>query len=1266
VPAERAAQATGSDITAVATGGGHTCAIKSGALYCWGENYYGQLGASSSQICTIRTFNFPCSTLPLAVTDMSSGLTAIVAGDHHTCAIKNGALYCWGGNGYAQLGVGRDTMTASQTPVAVTNMGSGVTAVAAGDTHTCAIKSGALYCWGYNYYGQLGSPSGLCFIGYTEPIPEPCSDTPLAVTNMDSDVMAVAAGGTHACAIKSGALYCWGDNRDGQLGASSSQTCGGFDTPCSNTPLSVTNMDSGVTAFAAGGSHTCAIKSGALYCWGENMYGQLGDGTTTDRSTPVQVLFGLSPFGKAAPEDGDIGLPTALVLRWGSSSGADHYRYCVSSTPGCIPDVSAGSSLSVTLDLSPGNYYWQVRACLTSDCSSFVDANDGAHWSFSVSPYRAEIARSHSEIPASDITTYGRLTVTLQTWDNQPVYAAPIQLETSRADVDAIAPLGGTTNRKGQFFMTIASLAPGTSVVSLTSRLYPGVVLTRTTVRFTQYISSTSTLSASPPYLRVDSSAGSRLRLSLVGSDGFPASNKTVAFFSSRPQDQITPPIIQTDSNGRAEVQIRSALSGTAVITVHNLTDNIALPLSTTVRFIPTDTRTVVAKVFAIPDVITTGMTTNINAFVIDAQTGEALPFYPVHFVNDRREDNLMIVDRDRGLATLQANISGTAVVTAIDPHTNLPLGRTEVKVVSGCSFRPVILDFVPSFALGPDFSYPHIVMPGIGFAMPLESNVTVDWGGCVPGKITFALSNGNRAEIGVSGGQTETVKTYYALRSFNLNEHLPIGLSEMIIQAHTMDGLISEPYRIMVQGGEVPWWFILAFGEPNPADFSQGKLVAGKVFTDTPLFAIARIWPNPGGWRIEPKAVLDRVPDTQYTDDKGEARDDAKDLIKNHSTKIMLRGSMNFWAACELPPSFMLQLFASKKEVKLGPVTAGGQLNANLTLQPDRNIMCYAFMPQSFNKDYYRMARGSLSVSVDLYKEYREPLVTFLANFLPPVRAAYNTTCIQNSALWDWVFGVTGLGITDCEKWMADLFGEVYVKIGAMLKAGAKMNLEQAPREPRIDLLELSGEFGPKVSAGYEGALFAGWLYVNTEANAVASFNIGSSRPVPAVDFAPMSRLRLNAEAFLTANFDNLWHWELKWTYANQWDLSHIFSSHQPSLLNTSILPSSSTAAYDFREEPTSIELSLIPPSASTPTLTGFDLPTRLQSFAQTSFIATQNTSVGSSSTVTTILASGYLTYSQVSLAHDPIGNHSLLVWTQDDPDGPLGGSREIFYSLW
>jgi len=626
-----------------------------------------------------------------------------------------------------------------------------------------------------------------------------------------SGITAVATGGRHTCAIKSGALYCWGDNWAGQLGASSSQTCESFNTPCSDTPLAVTNMDSGVTAFAAGGPHTCAIKSGALYCWGWNGYGQLGDGTTTNRSTPVQVLFSLSPFGKAAPEDGDIGLPTALVLRWGSSSGADHYRYCVSSTPGCIPDVSAGSSLSVTLDLSPGNYYWQVRACLTSDCSNFVDANNGTHWSFSISPYRAEIARSHSEIPASNNTTYGRLTVTLRTRDDRPIYGVPVQFETSRANVDAIAPIGGMTdrtNRNGQLFMTIASLEPGTSVISLTSRLYPGVVLTRTTVRFIQYISST--LSASPPYLRVGNNT-SRLRLSLVGSDGFPASNKTVAFFSSRPQDQITPPTIQTDSNGRAEVQIRSALSGTAVITVHNLTDNVAAPLSTTVRFIPTDTRTVVANIYA-PDVVTVGMTTTLIVAVRDAQTGSLLPFYPVRFVAERATDNLEIDSNMPMIARLRPTIYGTAVVTAVDAFNDLPLARAEVEVARLCPQAPTIEKFVPSYEIGYDVSYPQLYgIPVLD--IPLDADITVDWKGCVPNRIEFALSNGKLISVSVAQPQAANLKNYYGLRSFYLNKDLPIGLGILKVTAVTTDGVTSPTYLFPTQASEMPWLVIQAIG---------------------------------------------------------------------------------------------------------------------------------------------------------------------------------------------------------------------------------------------------------------------------------------------------------------------------------------------------------------------------------------------------------------------------------------------------------------------
>jgi len=181
--AERAAQATGSGITAVDAGGSYTCAIESGALYCWGLNYTSQLGASSSQTCRIPSIldPYPCSTIPLAVTDMGSGVTAVAAGGGHTCAIKSGALYCWGGNDEGELGDG--TTTRRTTPVAVQNMGSGATAVAADGYHTCAIKSGALYCWGWNYEGELGD-------GTTTK-----RTTPVAVQNMGSGVTVFAAGG---------------------------------------------------------------------------------------------------------------------------------------------------------------------------------------------------------------------------------------------------------------------------------------------------------------------------------------------------------------------------------------------------------------------------------------------------------------------------------------------------------------------------------------------------------------------------------------------------------------------------------------------------------------------------------------------------------------------------------------------------------------------------------------------------------------------------------------------------------------------------------------------------------------------------------------------------------------------------------------------------------------------------------------------------------------------------------------------------------------
>ncbi|MBS0555791.1 MAG: Ig-like domain repeat protein [Proteobacteria bacterium] len=288
--------------TKVSVGNGWACSSGgAGTAQCWGNNPYLNLGNGDS--------SYASQAAPSLVSNLT-GITAITSSGEggHNCAITAvGAAYCWGNGGNGQLGTGNTL--GSATPVAVSGLGSGVSAIAEGYFHTCAVVNGAAMCWGYNSSGALGN-------GDTTGAQQ---NAPVAVTGLGSGVTAIAAGFTHSCAVVSGAAKCWGDNMNGVLGNGDTTGANQF------TPVGVTGLSSGVTAIATSQDHTCALTiGGAVLCWGENSYGELGNGDITGATqyTPVQVsglTSGVKAIAVADFESCAITSANALVC-WGSNS----------------------------------------------------------------------------------------------------------------------------------------------------------------------------------------------------------------------------------------------------------------------------------------------------------------------------------------------------------------------------------------------------------------------------------------------------------------------------------------------------------------------------------------------------------------------------------------------------------------------------------------------------------------------------------------------------------------------------------------------------------------------------------------------------------------------------------------------------------------------------------------------------------------------------------------------------------------------------------
>jgi alpha-tubulin suppressor-like RCC1 family protein len=258
-------------IVQVAAGTEHSCALdQSGAVFCWGNNWAGQLGDGT----------YAARSRAVRVAGVA-GAVQIAAGYGHTCAlIADGTTKCWGDNYFGQLGNG-ETLSGSPLPVQVQGL-DGASAIDLGARHSCAIiASGSVKCWGSNFYGQLGTGS----VDKTLP-----GGTGVASLVLDvADAQFIAAGGNHSCAaLRSGLVKCWGNNDSGELGR-------GYFTatePYGIGGASVVDSLFGVQAISdTSGGHTCAaVTGGTARCWGANGSGQLGTGNISSQR----------PFGIAA------------------------------------------------------------------------------------------------------------------------------------------------------------------------------------------------------------------------------------------------------------------------------------------------------------------------------------------------------------------------------------------------------------------------------------------------------------------------------------------------------------------------------------------------------------------------------------------------------------------------------------------------------------------------------------------------------------------------------------------------------------------------------------------------------------------------------------------------------------------------------------------------------------------------------------------------------------------------------------------------------
>ena len=274
-----------SGIAAIDAGGYHTCAVTTGGnVVCWGAGNFGRLGNGGV------TSSFTPVDVHASSTDNSalSGITAISSGGSHTCALTEGNnVVCWGNGDSGELGNGRTDSSSTLVDVQTSSNDNsplgGIIGISSGSFHTCATTGSNVVCWGRGHYGQLGN--GRTASSSTSVDVQTSSSDPSAL----GGIAAISSERSHTCALTGGSnVKCWGDGSSGELGnGGTDSSSAAVDVQTSSSDPSALG---GIAAISSERSYTCALTEGGnVKCWGEGTYGQLGNGGTDSSSAAVDV-----------------------------------------------------------------------------------------------------------------------------------------------------------------------------------------------------------------------------------------------------------------------------------------------------------------------------------------------------------------------------------------------------------------------------------------------------------------------------------------------------------------------------------------------------------------------------------------------------------------------------------------------------------------------------------------------------------------------------------------------------------------------------------------------------------------------------------------------------------------------------------------------------------------------------------------------------------------------------------------------------------------